>query len=248
MSRNLLPLLILLGAASMPLPATAFELKSVKIDLPDSDKMFEGPVSDAVNNNCLACHSAGMVLNQPAMSKAAWAAEVNKMVTAYKAPVAPEDVGAIVDYLSSLRGANYRQKRLDGLRGPRGRGANTAHTRSRTSAPATNKSGSSQLSANCQLRGHRKPRDSRNPPSLGSRTRYPGNSGWRCARIPEPRRTIQRASPPIAAGPGELRVRTDPHRSRRRSAEARHAELPAGILLASARMVRRKPTSCLAAH
>ena len=105
MSRNLLPLLILLGAASMPLPATAFELKSVKIALPDSDKMFEGPGSDAINNNCLACHSAGMVLNQPDLSKQAWAAEVNKMIDNYKAPIAPEDVGAIVEYLSKFKGA-----------------------------------------------------------------------------------------------------------------------------------------------
>src|SRR3984893_9466667 len=104
MSRNLLPLLILLGA-SMPLPATGFELKSVKIDLPDSDKMFEGPGSDAINNNCLACHSAGMVLNQPALSKQAWTAEVNKMINNYKAPVAPEDVGAIVEYLANVKGA-----------------------------------------------------------------------------------------------------------------------------------------------
>src|ERR1700694_1152158 len=104
MSRNLLPLLILLGAASMPLPATAFELKSVKIDLPDSDKMLEGPGSEAINNNCLACHSAGMVLNQPALSKQAWVAEVTKMINAYKAPVAAEDVGPIVEYLTGLKG------------------------------------------------------------------------------------------------------------------------------------------------
>jgi hypothetical protein len=98
MSRNLLPCLILLGA-------TGFELKSVKIELPDSDKMFEGSGSDAINNNCLACHSAGMVLNQPALSKQAWTAEVNKMINNYKAPVAPEDVGAIVDYLTRVKGA-----------------------------------------------------------------------------------------------------------------------------------------------
>jgi hypothetical protein len=104
MFRNLLPLFILLAAASIPLPATAFELKSVKVDLPDSDKMFEGPGSDAINNNCLACHSAGMVLNQPALSKQAWTAEVNKMINNYKAPVAPEDVGAIVDYLANVKG------------------------------------------------------------------------------------------------------------------------------------------------
>jgi len=106
MFRNLLPVVILLGVASMPLTAraaTPFELKSVKIDLPDSDKMFPGPGSDAINNNCLACHSAGMVLNQPELSRQAWAAEVNKMINAYKAPVAPEDVGAIVDYLSSRK-------------------------------------------------------------------------------------------------------------------------------------------------
>ena len=109
MFRNLLSAVILLGVASMPAVARAAspsELKPVKIDLPDSDKMFPaGPGSDAINNNCLACHSADMVLNQPALSKPAWATEVNKMINNYKAPVAPEDVGAIVDYLTALKGA-----------------------------------------------------------------------------------------------------------------------------------------------
>jgi hypothetical protein len=108
MFRNLLPPIILLNAAFMPLAAhvaTPFELKSVKIDLPDSNKMFEGPGSDAINNNCLACHSAGMVLNQPPLSKQAWTAEVNKMINNYKAPVVPEDVGAIVEYLANTKGA-----------------------------------------------------------------------------------------------------------------------------------------------
>jgi hypothetical protein len=111
MLRNLLPVVLLLGVASMPLVVRAappFELKSVKIDLPDSDRMFPagpGPGSDAINNNCLACHSADMVLNQPSLSKQAWTAEVNKMINNYKAPVAPEDVGAIVEYLTVLKGA-----------------------------------------------------------------------------------------------------------------------------------------------
>ena len=109
MFRNLLPVVVLLAVASMPLAAraaTPLELKSVKIDLPDSDKMFpDGPGSDAINNNCLACHSAGMVLNQPVLSKQAWAAEVSKMINNYKAPVAPEDVGPIVEYLTALKGA-----------------------------------------------------------------------------------------------------------------------------------------------
>src|ERR1700738_5053677 len=109
MSRNLLPAVVLLGVVSMPLvarAATPSEMKPVKIDRPDSDKMFpQGPGSDAINNNCLACHSADMVLNQPELSKQAWAAEVSKMINNYKAPVAPEDVGAIVEYCSRLKGA-----------------------------------------------------------------------------------------------------------------------------------------------
>ena len=109
MSSKLLTAVIVLGAVSMPLVVRAvspIELKPVKVDLPDSDRMFGGPGADAINNNCLACHSAGMVLNQPELSRQAWAAEVNKMINAYKAPVAPEDVGAIVDYLARVKGAN----------------------------------------------------------------------------------------------------------------------------------------------
>src|SRR5258707_9554220 len=109
MFRNLVPVVVLLGVASMPLAARAaapFELKPVKIDLPDSDKMFpDGPGADAINNNCLACHSAGMVLNQPALSKQAWTAEVHKMINNYRAPIAPENIDAIVDYLIALKGA-----------------------------------------------------------------------------------------------------------------------------------------------
>ena len=108
MFRKLLWAIILLSAASMSFvarAATPFELKSVKIDQPDSDRMFpDGPRSEAINNNCLACHSAGMVLNQPELSKQAWVAEVNKMISAYKAPIDPKDAGAIVDYLVSIKG------------------------------------------------------------------------------------------------------------------------------------------------
>jgi hypothetical protein len=108
MLRNLTKVILLLGVASVPAVARAapqFELKSVKIDLPDSDRMFPaGPGSDTINNNCLACHSVGMVLNQPSLSKQAWTMEVNKMINSYKAPVAPEDVGPIVEYLTALKG------------------------------------------------------------------------------------------------------------------------------------------------
>ena len=69
-------------------------------------RMFpDGRGADAINNNCLACHSAGMVLNQPAMSREAWTSEVKKMINNYKAPIAPEDVGTIVDYLVAFKSA-----------------------------------------------------------------------------------------------------------------------------------------------
>jgi mono/diheme cytochrome c family protein len=104
---KILPIGLLIGAALSPVAARAQAapvFKSVTVDLPAGDRVFPGgTAADAINNNCLACHSAGMVLNQPALSKAQWDAEVIKMHTAYKAPIDPKDVDAILDYLVSLR-------------------------------------------------------------------------------------------------------------------------------------------------
>jgi hypothetical protein len=79
-------------------------LHSDHFDLPTGERMFPGADADAINNNCLACHSAGMVLTQPALTRSAWQAEVEKMRTQFKAPVAEEDVPAIVAYLASHKG------------------------------------------------------------------------------------------------------------------------------------------------
>jgi hypothetical protein len=81
-------------------------IKSTTVDLPSGDSLFPGgPRADAINNNCLACHSADMVLNQPALPRATWEAEVHKMINVYRAPIDEADVSAIVDYLASTRGA-----------------------------------------------------------------------------------------------------------------------------------------------
>jgi len=108
MSRTMLPIALVASIALAPLCVRAegkLSLKTVSVDLPADERMFANePGSDAVNNNCLACHSADMVLNQPALSKAQWKAEVDKMRTAYKAPIDPKDVDPIVDYLVSIRG------------------------------------------------------------------------------------------------------------------------------------------------
>jgi hypothetical protein len=82
-----------------------FSLQSISLDLPPGDGMFpDGPGADAINSNCLACHSADMVLNQPALPRTQWHAEVDKMRTAYKAPIDPNSVDAILGYLTSVKG------------------------------------------------------------------------------------------------------------------------------------------------
>jgi cytochrome c5 len=87
--------------------ATITALKSPKVDVPTSEAMFPaGPGSDQINNNCLACHSADHVLNQPSLSREAWQEVVNKMIAAYKAPVSSDDAKAIVDYLVRTKGTS----------------------------------------------------------------------------------------------------------------------------------------------
>lgn len=99
-----------LALAAAPLaagyfPAQALTLKSVNVTLPDSDRdLPNGPGLAAVQSNCISCHTPGMILAQPAMSKAAWEAEVNKMRNVYKAPVNEKDVPDIVSYLAAVKG------------------------------------------------------------------------------------------------------------------------------------------------
>lgn len=93
------------STAPVSVSAAGVTLTSVSVELPASDRMFpDGPGAETINNNCLACHSAGMVLYQPAMSRAGWQAEVTKMRSVFKAPVAETDVPAIVDYLARVKG------------------------------------------------------------------------------------------------------------------------------------------------
>lgn len=110
-NRNSVPVIFQAQAQAQPAPAAAGKvtaagvtLHSVSITLPTSDRMFTGSDAEAINDNCLACHSAGMVLTQPALSQSAWKAEVEKMRSQYKAPVAEDDVPAIVAYLTAHKG------------------------------------------------------------------------------------------------------------------------------------------------
>jgi hypothetical protein len=95
--------------ASAPVSTGApqtFVLKSVSVDLPTSTIAFPGGTkAEAINANCLACHSAGMVLTQHSLSQATWAGVVDKMIHAYKAPIAEKDVASILEYLQETKGA-----------------------------------------------------------------------------------------------------------------------------------------------
>jgi mono/diheme cytochrome c family protein len=100
----------LLPALLFPTPARVQEqpkITSMTVDLPAGDALFPGgTTADAINNSCLACHSADMVLDQPALPRTTWEAEVRKMINVYKAPIDESDVAAIVDYLAKTKGKN----------------------------------------------------------------------------------------------------------------------------------------------
>ncbi len=54
---------------------------------------------DAVQANCLMCHSFGYIINQGPQSRDFWAKKVDKMITHFKAPMTKEDVKTVTDYL-----------------------------------------------------------------------------------------------------------------------------------------------------
>jgi len=75
----------------------------VSVELPTSVTLF--PAGDGAviaNSQCLMCHSAGMVLRQPARTQDQWKATINKMRSAYGAPLPAEQVDALAAYLSRL--------------------------------------------------------------------------------------------------------------------------------------------------
>lgn len=77
----------------------------ISVDLPASDVEFPaGQDVDLANVQCLICHSAGMVLRQPALTKEQWRAEVIKMRSAFGALVPDEQIEALTGYLHRING------------------------------------------------------------------------------------------------------------------------------------------------
>jgi hypothetical protein len=77
-------------------------IHSVSVDLPASQSSFPpGPGSD-IAGKCLICHSAGMVLKQPALTQTEWTAEINKMRTVYGAPIDESEVATLSTYFTKV--------------------------------------------------------------------------------------------------------------------------------------------------
>jgi mono/diheme cytochrome c family protein len=68
-------------------------------------KLADGPGKDLVLVHCAVCHSLDYIpMNSPFLDRKGWEASVNKMVKVMGAPVPPEDVPRIVDYLATRYG------------------------------------------------------------------------------------------------------------------------------------------------
>src|ERR1700692_4046595 len=82
------------------------EVKPVKeIDLEyHAPDLPPGPGQDIFATQCVICHSARYVLNQPTFPRKIWTAEVHKMVKGYGAPIDPAQEKVIVNYLVSWHG------------------------------------------------------------------------------------------------------------------------------------------------
>ena len=92
----------LLALAALALVAAAPPARRLAVELPDAEGLLPeryGVSSDAVNNNCLACHSAAMITAQPRLTRMQWGETIAKMRTVYGAPIDPADEKAILDWL-----------------------------------------------------------------------------------------------------------------------------------------------------
>ncbi len=75
------------------------------ITLPVTEvKLKPGSGSDKASTLCNICHSLEYITMQPALPRATWSAEVNKMIKVMGAPINEEDAKLIIEYLSTSYG------------------------------------------------------------------------------------------------------------------------------------------------
>lgn len=80
----------------------------VSVEFPTSVALFPaGEGALIANSQCLMCHSADMILRQPARTQEQWNATIKKMRTAYGAPLPIEQIDPLAAYLArSIPGNN----------------------------------------------------------------------------------------------------------------------------------------------
>jgi mono/diheme cytochrome c family protein len=72
---------------------------------PDARPTFKpGPGVEKAQQYCAVCHSPAYVAIQPPFTAAQWTAEVTKMQKTYGAPIPPEQVAPLVEYLTAEYG------------------------------------------------------------------------------------------------------------------------------------------------
>jgi hypothetical protein len=81
-----------------------WQWSSVSVELPTSETSFPPGDGVEITAQCLICHSAGMVLSQPPLTRDQWLGEINKMRSAYGAPLPADQVDRLADYLFRVNG------------------------------------------------------------------------------------------------------------------------------------------------
>lgn len=80
--------------------ATLFAQVKSDVEVPYiAYKIKMGKGFDAVNANCLMCHSFGYIINQGPQSRDFWDKKINKMITHFKAPINADAHKRVLDYL-----------------------------------------------------------------------------------------------------------------------------------------------------
>jgi len=92
------------AASHSPQSAGRPRWNKVTVELPVSQAQFPPGKGAEISGQCLICHSAGMVLRQPPLTLDEWIGEVNKMRSAFGAPLPSDQVQALAEYLHAING------------------------------------------------------------------------------------------------------------------------------------------------
>jgi|SRR5579863_1759371 len=92
--------------AVTPIRHRTIKLTSQKITLPFGDKTFAGvgEVAKIANEQCLLCHSIGMIDTQPPLTLETWKKEIDKMRRAYGCPLRADQTAAVAEFISHAAG------------------------------------------------------------------------------------------------------------------------------------------------